>query len=539
MSQKNVIANRYEVIKHIGKGGMADVFLAVDMILNRQVAIKILHSDLSKDVLSIVRFEREAQAAAALAHPNIVEIYDVGDYRSHHYIVMEYLQGQTLKEMIRQRAPLFLEEAVDILKQLASALACAHMKGIIHRDIKPQNVIVKSDGTIKVLDFGIAIAKGNLQLTRANNVMGSVHYLAPELAKGDPATPQSDIYALGVVFYEMLTGDVPYKAEQAIQIAMKHLREPVPSVRHKNKKVPLAIENICLKAMAKDKNDRYNNCEALLADLETCLSMKDSDVKLYIPKTVPKKKKEKSQKKKSYFSKVVLIGLMFLVLLGTLGLVYNHYFAKVVMPNILGLDINQAKQRLKEVGLDVDERKIQHALSGEYEAGLVSKTDIAIGKEIHKGTKVSLLISSGKGILVKDYSGQNVEDVQKQLAAYPKLKVHIQAKKSKEKPGTILSQSGLKPGSLFDPKKGATIQLEYSAYPTKIIPKDILGKTVDEAAKELEAMGFVVRRSNRDTSHMTQKELDKIQVGVVVDVEPKVGTAFVQKKNNYVTLFFY
>ena len=230
-NRKNVIADRYEVVSHIGQGGMADVFLAVDTILNRQVAIKILRADLSTDAVSILRFEREAQAAAALAHPNIVEIYDVGDYKGHHYIVMEYVTGKTLKQVIRSRGPLVNEEAVDIMKQLCSAISEAHSRGIIHRDIKPQNVIVKADGSIKILDFGIATAKGSMQLTQANNVMGSVHYLAPELAKGEAASPQSDIYALGIVLYEMLAGDVPFKADQAVQIALKHMREPMPDVR--------------------------------------------------------------------------------------------------------------------------------------------------------------------------------------------------------------------------------------------------------------------------------------------------------------------
>ena len=215
--RKNMIANRYEVFKHIGQGGMADVFLAVDTILNRQVAIKILRSELSTDAVSVLRFEREAQAATALTHPNIVDIYDVGDYKGHHYIVMEYVEGKTLKQVIQARGALLKEEAVDIMKQLVSAISEAHKRGIIHRDIKPQNVIVKADGTIKVLDFGIALAKGSMQLTQANNVMGSVHYLAPELARGESASVQSDIYALGIVLFEMLTGDVPFKADSAVQ----------------------------------------------------------------------------------------------------------------------------------------------------------------------------------------------------------------------------------------------------------------------------------------------------------------------------------
>ena len=256
MSAKNMIANRYEVVQHLGQGGMADVLLAVDTLLNRHVAVKILRADLSTDTTSILRFEREAHAATSLSHRNIVEVYDVGDYKGHHYIVMEYVQGKTLKQVIKDRAPLLNEEAVDIMKQLVSAISEAHKRGIIHRDIKPQNIIVKSDGTIKILDFGIATAKGSMQLTQANNVMGSVHYLAPELAKGEPATAQSDIYAMGIVLYEMLTGDVPFKADQAVQIALMHMREPLPSIRQINPQVPQSLENVVLKAAAKNPNER-------------------------------------------------------------------------------------------------------------------------------------------------------------------------------------------------------------------------------------------------------------------------------------------
>ena len=267
----NLIANRYEVFQHIGQGGMADVFLAVDQILNRQVAVKILRSELCTDAVSVLRFEREAQAATALSHPNIVEIYDVGEYKGHHYIVMEYVSGKPLKKMIQQRGALLTEEAIDIMIQLTGATAEAHRRGIIHRDIKPQNVIVKSDGSIKMLDFGIALAKGSMQLTQANNVMGSVHYLAPELARGQSASPQSDIYALGICLFEMLTGDVPFKADQAVQVALMHMHNDMPEVRSINPQIPQSVENIVIRATAKDPDKRYASCNEMLEDLRTCL----------------------------------------------------------------------------------------------------------------------------------------------------------------------------------------------------------------------------------------------------------------------------
>lgn len=336
MNKKNVVANRYEVVQHIGQGGMADVFLAIDTILNRHVAIKILRSDQSTDAISILRFEREAQAATTLAHPNIVEIYDVGEYKNHHYIVMEYVAGKTLKKVIRDRAPLLNLEAVDTMKQLTSAVAEAHKRGIIHRDIKPQNVIVKSDGSLKILDFGIATAKGSAQLTQANNVMGSVHYLAPELAKGEPASPQSDIYALGIVFYEMLTGDVPFKADQAVQIALQHMREPMPSVRKANPNVPQSVENIIIRATAKNPRLRYQSCDEMLKDLEKCMlpeHQNDKPLSLNDPidKTPTKQEKEDTKvgvtrstslsrvankRTKIYITAILVLFAMFAVIAG-------------------------------------------------------------------------------------------------------------------------------------------------------------------------------------------------------------------------------
>ena len=270
--RNNMIANRYLATRHIGQGGMADVFVATDTILNREVAVKILRGDLSNDPTAVLRFEREALASTSLSHPNIVDIYDVGEDRGHHFIVMEYVRGITLKQLINKRKALCKEEAVDIMKQTVSAIVEAHAKGIIHRDIKSQNILVKDDGTIKVVDFGIAIAQDSLQLTQKDSVMGSVHYLAPELAKGEQASVQSDIYALGIVFFELLSGDVPFKAEQAVQVALMHMREPLPDIRTINPDIPVSIANIINKACAKNKNLRYPSAKAMLDDLNTCLN---------------------------------------------------------------------------------------------------------------------------------------------------------------------------------------------------------------------------------------------------------------------------
>ena len=565
-NRKNVIADRYEVVSHIGQGGMADVFLAVDTILNRQVAIKILRADLSTDAVSILRFEREAQAAAALAHPNIVEIYDVGDYKGHHYIVMEYVTGKTLKQVIRSRGPLVNEEAVDIMKQLCSAISEAHSRGIIHRDIKPQNVIVKADGSIKILDFGIATAKGSMQLTQANNVMGSVHYLAPELAKGEAASPQSDIYALGIVLYEMLAGDVPFKADQAVQIALKHMREPMPDVRLINASVPQSIANVITRATAKDPNNRYGSCREMLQDISTCLRPERlNERKLVLHEDIQKQKKEQtnvkaepargkhtnftsshtyetsSHEKKKNYTKPVATIFGIVVAVGIIAaLIFNFLPRNTKVPSIQGMSLQDAEKALHKANLNIDESNISYELTEDIEQGIVISSSPEEGSEVGDDTSISLVVSSGIGVTCDDFVGQNITDVKKQLnSQYPNLTVNAVSEDSMKTGGTILRQEKLQAGTLFDPSKPNEITLVYATYPTITIPDDIIGMDVQSAQRELEHMGAVVRTSNRDTTQMSQEELDSITPGVVISCDPAYGTSYTQKENNYITLYYY
>ena len=565
-NRKNVIADRYEVVSHIGQGGMADVFLAVDTILNRQVAIKILRADLSTDAVSILRFEREAQAAAALAHPNIVEIYDVGDYKGHHYIVMEYVTGKTLKQVIRSRGPLVNEEAVDIMKQLCSAISEAHSRGIIHRDIKPQNVIVKADGSIKILDFGIATAKGSMQLTQANNVMGSVHYLAPELAKGEAASPQSDIYALGIVLYEMLAGDVPFKADQAVQIALKHMREPMPDVRLINASVPQSIANVITRATAKDPNNRYGSCREMLQDISTCLRPERlNERKLVLHEDIQKQKKEQtnvkaepargkhtnftsshtyetsSHEKGKNYTKPVATIFGIVVAVGIIAaLIFNFLPRNTKVPSIQGMSLQDAEKALHKANLNIDESNISYELTEDIEQGIVISSSPEEGSEVGSDTSISLVVSSGIGVTCDDFVGQNITDVKKQLnSQYPNLTVNAVSEDSVKTGGTILRQEKLQAGTLFDPSKPNEITLVYATYPTITIPDDIIGMDVQSAQRELEHMGAVVRTSNRDTTQMSQEELDSITPGVVISCDPAYGTSYTQKENNYITLYYY
>ena len=558
MNKKNVVANRYEVVQHIGQGGMADVFLAIDTILNRHVAIKILRSDQSTDAISILRFEREAQAATTLAHPNIVEIYDVGEYKNHHYIVMEYVAGKTLKKVIRDRAPLLKLEAVDTMKQLTSAVAEAHKRGIIHRDIKPQNVIVKSDGSLKILDFGIATAKGSAQLTQANNVMGSVHYLAPELAKGEPASPQSDIYALGIVFYEMLTGDVPFKADQAVQIALQHMREPMPSVRKANPNVPQSVENIIIRATAKNPRLRYQSCDEMLKDLEKCMlpeHQNDKPLSLNDPidKTPTKQEKEDTKvgvtrstslsrvankRTKIYITAILVLFAMFAVIVGLfLAGILPPKSRNVTVPNVSNMDIAQATSALENEDLEVDTDNITYQLSKDSIEGVVIGTEPASSSEVERHSKVKLIVSSGVGEEMPNYVGKNIDDVKASLPS----SIHLIEKEeqSDKKPGTIIRQEGVAAGDLYDTAGETDVTLYYVPYVKVTIPADIIGKPIEEATSQLEAMGVTVVRAHRDTSALSQSEIDKIKVGTVIETMPAAGSEYTQKKDSYVTLYFY
>ncbi|MBR4351258.1 MAG: Stk1 family PASTA domain-containing Ser/Thr kinase [Bacilli bacterium] len=273
------INDRYEVKALIGEGGMANVYLGYDSILERDVAIKVLRGDLADDEKFVRRFRREAQSASLLNHPNIVQIYDVGEDDGNFYIVMEYINGQTLKQIIKKRKRLSISETIDIMCQLTDGLSSAHDSYIIHRDIKPQNIMILDDGMVKITDFGIAMAVNASDLTQTNSVMGSVHYLPPEQASGKGSTIKSDIYSLGIMLYEMLAGTMPFRGETAVEIAMKHLKTPMPSIRKVRDDVPQSLENIILKAAAKNPKNRYNNVRELYEDLKTCLDEQRKDEK--------------------------------------------------------------------------------------------------------------------------------------------------------------------------------------------------------------------------------------------------------------------
>ncbi len=446
------INDRYEIIKSIGEGGMANVYLAHDLILDRDVAIKVLRGDLSGDEKFVRRFQREALAASSLSHPNIVEMYDVGEDGGTYYIVMEYINGKTLKQLIKKRGALSLSECVDIMLQLTDGVDHAHASYIIHRDLKPQNIMIQDNGQVKITDFGIAMALNNTQLTQTNSVMGSVHYLPPEQASGKGATVKSDIYSLGIMLYELLTGNLPFKGENAVEIAFKQIKDDIPSVREINKEIPQSLENIVLKATAKNPKNRYASAKEMHDDLATCLNEERKDeprIGFTYPEhegEVSKKDllKEKEEEKAEIIddedeesSKTnvvlwVLSGIFLFIIVALIGifLVYPKIMSvpNVVIPDVTQMTVIEAEKTLKKQGFEV-KTEIEYIGDDDVEKGLVVKTSPSIGREVKKGTEITLYESTGKvAYTIENYIGKNYIEVKTILENNYGLNVVVEKK---------------------------------------------------------------------------------------------------------------
>lgn len=549
------IANRYEILSLIGQGGMADVYKAKDTILNRIVAIKVLRDKLSQDAMALVRFQREASAASRLSHPNVVDIYDVGEYEGMHYIVMEFIRGRTLKELIAQRGALDVDEAIGIMKQLVSAINHAHENNIIHRDIKPQNVLVKDDGTIKITDFGIAVANGSVQLTFNNTVMGSAHYLAPETTQGKEPNEQVDIYSLGIVFYELLTGKVPFTGKTPTEIAIKHLRKPMPFVRDFNPNIPQSVENIILKATAKNLSQRYVSCKEMLYDLIHCLDPEYRDMKRIKVDQNPSKelvkydnghldfeedKPERNDKKKRNWIPVlmttaaIVIGIVVLVLIASItGIIkISGFLGYQTMPNVIGQTQEEAIDTLQDAHFNTSKVSYIYKANDKYEEGTIIKSSYKDGDVILNDSKIVLTVSKGSTYLVPDFTDGTLVDAEYELEKNcPNVKIVVEYKGKKDlDPGIVLKQKGLTPGTRIDPDGKETITFVVSSYPFILIPSDLLGKDVLDAKDELNNLGIAV---------VLSKITDGSGSNKVVNVSPDVGTEYVQEGTDSVVTLYY
>ena len=551
-----VIAGRYELVKCIGHGGMADVYLALDLILDRQVAIKILKPDSNADKVALERFAREAQASTQLSHPNIVDIYDVGDDDNIHYIVMEYVKGHTLKQLIKKRGPLPTRETIWIMKQLTSALMEAHKNGLIHRDIKSQNILIKDDGTVKLADFGIAILNNAIQLTSKDSVLGSVHYLAPELVKGEKSSMKSDIYSLVIVMYELLRGDVPFKGDNPAQIALKHMKQEIPNVREYNPQIPQSVANIITKACAKDPKDRYDNAALMLKDLNVCLNndhLNDEAVHFEnrevisdfsIPATAKTEiKKIKQKKKERNFSAVIILIItlfsvialsLILMLSGILSGNQNNY---IEVPEVKNLTLAQAKDTLDNLGLNIV-YPLTYETTDDVEASRVVSIYPDSGSQVEKGSKVRLTISNGKFELMEDYSGKNYDAVFNELFD-TNLKVSATyITNSDLTPGTIVDQS-IKAGTKFDPYIKNEIIFTVVDAETMNVPIHLLGKNVYNMQIELSEQGFNVELREVDYDDLSSSQKEKYKEYEIINVDPGEGAQYIKKPDSKLILEYY
>ncbi len=432
------INDRYQIIRTIGEGGMANVYLAHDLILDRDVAVKILRGDLANDEKFVRRFQREAISASSLTHPNIVGMYDVGEDDGKYFIVMEYVEGKTLKSLIKRRGALTLSEVIDIMLQLTSGIACAHESYIIHRDIKPQNVLILDDGTVKITDFGIAMALNSNELTQTNSVMGSVHYLPPEQANGTGSTIKSDIYSLGILMYELLTGKLPFKGDNAVEIAIKQMKNPIPSVCDLFPEIPQSIENVILKACAKNPKNRYENVMEMHEDIKTALSKERADEKKYVypypeqeveekvsvsrfKKNESKRTNEKAEKTDKKTNKLLWVTGIVCVLAAIVITFVVLFLPKVTtvpdveIPDVSKMSIVNAEATLKKEGFEVA-TDVEEEYSIDIDSGMVIGTNPSVGRSVKKGTVVTLVVSKGfEGIVVENYVGQNIQSIEAKL----------------------------------------------------------------------------------------------------------------------------
>ena len=586
LSKGQKINERYEILKSIGEGGMANVYLAHDTILDRDVAIKVLRGDLENDEKFIRRFQREAKSVSDLSHPNIVEVFDVGEEDGQHYIVMEYIDGKTLKQLVQKRGALTVPEVIDIMSQLTDGLGQAHDAYIIHRDIKPQNIMILDNGIIKITDFGIAMSMNATQLTQTNSVMGSVHYLPPEQAGGKGATTKSDIYSAGILMYELLTGSVPFKGDNAVEIALKQMKERIPSIRKQNPLIPQSVENIVLKATAKNPKNRYDSIHQMHDDLVHALDPEKEnemkwnypypeseldesraipikDVPVVTPKTSSNveppidlglEDSDKSDDVKISKKMKILIsaGVFVLVVMVGLLIFFNskNNYKVVVVPDVVGMKIEKAKSVLNKKGFKYD---IKTEASDEIKKGRVIKTSPSAGSSKKKGSVIVVVESSGVAdVELKDYTGQKINSVKEQLENLG-LNVKVEKKEVSSpkdyigKKDTIIDQNPkYNEEDKIELKKDDDITLYYpdilDEYPDMVSEGWTLSKAEEFASQYGLSLTVKDKKGNKindyssylDSSVTSQNRTGKIATGVTFGITIDVDTTTYNLIINYI-----
>ena len=557
-----IFAGRYRIIKQIGRGGMADVYLAKDLILDgEEVAVKVLRTNYQTDPIAVARFQREARAMADLDHPHIVRITDIGEEDGQQYLAMEYVAGLDLKRYIKEHYPLSNEEAVRIMGQILLAMRLAHAKGIVHRDLKPQNILLTPDGTAKVTDFGIAVAFAETSLTQTNSMLGSVHYLSPEQARGSKATIQSDIYAMGIIFFEMLTGHIPYDGDSAVTIALQHFQKPLPSVIAENPSVPQSLENVVIKATAKKLTDRYQTVSEMYVDLLSSLSYnRRNEPKLVfddtskvdtktlpkmsqstltaIPKVQPKEEKPQTKKpnkkvasketapkpvkKRRFKARYLVLLASFILVLASLFWIVSKTPATVEIPKVAGQTVAEAKENLKKANFEIGEEKAE--ASDTVEEGRVIRTDPDAGSARKEGTKVNLIISSGQqSFKLGNYVGRKSTDVIAELKGkkVPENLIKVVEEESSETEAGLVMKQSLPEGTTYDLSKATEIVLTVAKKVTSVSMPSYIGSSLEFTKNNLiQIVG--VKEANIEVVEVSTA-LEGTAEGTVVNQSPKPG----------------
>ena len=573
-----IICNRYKILDHLGTGGMATVWLGYDTILDRQVAIKTFKID-ANDEDAVKRFNREAKAVTSLSHPNIVSIYDVENEGEFYYLILEYVKGMTLKDYMIKNPRIPIETIVHIAKQIASGLSHAHQNGIIHRDIKPQNILMNDNLTCKITDFGIARAYGDTTLTQTNQMLGTVYYLSPEQARGNVATAQSDIYSLGILIFEMITGQIPFKGESAVAIALKHLQEELPDIDKYRENVPQSVKNIVLKATMKNPNERYISSKELFEDLSTVLNPERLYENKYTGFKIPaqpannynetqymdnssnnnqydyadynneddeyyydynqdnrnnngryqqnnkpknnynnvskRDEKEETSKAKHIFLAIVAI---ITIVVGTF-FIYNYVIGSnsVSAPDVRNKTLEEAKVVIVKAGLEVGD--VTEVASDDVKEKTVIDSDPKAGKKVKKGSKVDLRVSSGKKTVdMPNFVGMDEETVKKNASKLGFKNITVEKVESNSyDTGKVISQN-IRAGMEIIPKEKELI-IQVSTGKKKVTMPNLVGEDSTTVESTVASYGF------KNVTY--REEYSDKEEGIVISQSIKTGSNIV------------
>jgi serine/threonine-protein kinase len=512
-----MLSGRYELLEKIGDGGMAVVYKGKDKLLNRFVAVKILRPEFTKDATFVENFKRESQAAAGLSHPNIVGVYDVGREGNINYIVMELIEGDTLNKIIEKEAPMDFRKVIDISKQVASALRIAHKNKIIHRDVKPHNIMVTNDGVVKLADFGIARAVNDATLSTGSKIVGSVHYFSPEQARGNYVDERSDIYSLGIVMYEMLTGKVPFDGDNPVTVALKHINEEIVPPRELEPSIPPALERIVMKATSKFQTNRYANADELIQDLDNVSfvtaiapdsifesttvvekrNKRKQDLEKDIEEVVEARERDRKRKRR----KVVAIVIAILLVLGGAAGGYiawqmGAFSSTKAAPDLMDKTFDEAKEIAESQGFKVKQGK--DIYSSEYAEGRICQQDPSPGVEMPKEGTITINVSKGnKEGLVPSLIGMQEEDVEAYLKSYGYELGNVKTITSHEKEGEVLDQEP-RAGSTLDKESSVDITVSDGKGTEKAIVPSVTRMSLKDAKKAIEAAGFEVGNISYD-----------------------------------------